>query len=76
MKYYAQRHDIGLVLRFNGDKVDLNRREDVLREINKSVVFQNQVDITPDILALINRDAGAAPQMGTRPVAPGSSIPR
>jgi len=76
VKYYAQRHDIGLVLRFNGDKVDLNRREDVLREINKSVVFQNQVDITPDILALINRDAAAQPQIGNRPVAPGSSIPR
>lgn len=76
VKYYAQRHDIGLVLRFNGDKVDLNRREDVLREINKSVVFQNQVDITPDVLALINRDATAQPQVGNRPIAPGSSIPR
>jgi Skp family chaperone for outer membrane proteins len=74
VKAYASRHDIGLVLRFNGDKVDVNRREDVLREINKTVVFQNQIDITPDILALINRDA-AAPQIG-RPMAPGSSIPR
>lgn len=76
VKFYAQRHDIGLVFRFSGDKVDVNRREDVLKEINKTVVFQNQIDITPDILALINRDAAAAPQMGTRPVAPGSSIPR
>lgn len=76
VKFYAQRHDIGIVLRFNGDKVDLNRREDVLREINKSVVFQNQVDITPDILALINRDATAQPQIGNRAPAAGSSIPR
>ena len=53
---YAQRHDIGLVIRFNGEPVDPNKREDVLREINKPVVFQNQVDITPDVLALINRD--------------------
>ncbi len=36
IKFYAQRHDIGLVLRFSGDKVDPNRREDVLKEINKT----------------------------------------
>lgn len=75
VKYYAERHDIAMVVRFNGDKVDPNRREDVLREINKTVVFQNQIDITPDILALINRDAAAVPQMGARPGVPGSSIP-
>jgi len=74
---YAQRHDIGLVIRYNGDRADPNRREDVLRDINKTVVYQNQIDITPDVLALVNRDAGgaAAPQIG-RPVQPGSSIPR
>lgn len=78
IREYAQRHDIGIVIRYNGDKADPNRREDVLKEINKSVVFQNQIDITPDILALVNRDAGGAaatPQIG-RPIAPGSSIPR
>ena len=72
VKYYAQRHDIGMVVRFNGARVDPNRREDVLREINKSVVFQNQVDITPDVLALLNRDATANPATA-RP--PGTSIP-
>lgn len=75
IKYYADRHDIGLVIRFNGDKVDANRREDVLREIQKTVVYQNRIDITPDILALVNRDAQAVPQAG-RQAAPGSSIPR
>jgi Skp family chaperone for outer membrane proteins len=73
VKYYAQRHDIGLVIRFNGERVDANRREDVLREINKTVVFQNQIDITPDVLALLNRDGQAAPQIGRPPT---SSIPR
>jgi Skp family chaperone for outer membrane proteins len=73
---YAVRHDIAIVIRYNGDKADPNRREDVLREINKTVMFQNQIDITPDILAIVNRDAGGAnPQMGRAPQ-PGSSIPR
>ena len=72
VKYYATQQNIGLVIRFNGEPVDQNRREDVLREINKPVVFQNQVDITPDILVLLNRDSSTA----NRPQAPASSIPR
>jgi Skp family chaperone for outer membrane proteins len=56
VKYYAKRQNIGLVLRFNGEAVDPNRRDDVLREINKPVVVQDQIDITPDVLMLINRD--------------------
>ncbi|MEX2315530.1 MAG: OmpH family outer membrane protein [Pirellulales bacterium] len=58
---YARARNIGLVIRFNGDPVDPNRREDVLREINKPVVFQNQIDITPDVLKLLNRDVAAVP---------------
>lgn len=57
--YYAQQHNIGMVLRFNGDSIDPNNREDILRAINKPVVFQNNVDITPDVLALLNRGGGA-----------------
>ncbi|QEG35016.1 OmpH family outer membrane protein [Bythopirellula goksoeyrii] len=66
VQYYAQQHNIGMVLRFNGDAIDPNNREDILRAINKPVVFQNNVDITPDILALLNR--GGTPG-GTLPAA-------
>jgi Skp family chaperone for outer membrane proteins len=62
VNYYAQRQQIGLVLRFSGEEVDPNRRDDVLREINKPVVFQDKIDITGDILALLNRDQQATPQ--------------
>jgi Skp family chaperone for outer membrane proteins len=75
VEYYAQHHDIGLVIRFNGEPVDPNKREDVLREINKPVVFQNQVDITPDVLALLNRDSGAA-ATATKPPAAAAAVPR
>jgi Skp family chaperone for outer membrane proteins len=67
---YAKRQNIGLVLRFNGEPVDPNRRDDVLREINKPVVVQDQIDITPDVLMILNRDAQAA-----RPAQPGSQLP-
>ncbi len=68
VQYYAQQHNIGLVLRFNGDAIDQDRREDVLRAINKPVVVQNNIDITPDVLALVNRGGvgGAAVQETNR----------
>ncbi len=69
VQYYAQQHNIGLVVRFNGDQVDPNLREDVLRAINKPVVHQNNIDITPDVLALLNRGGtpgGVAPAASNR----------
>lgn len=64
VKYYAQRTNLGIVLRFNGDPTDPNVREDVLRAINKPVVYQNGIDITPDILRLVNRSANSSPAGG------------
>lgn len=61
VSYYAQQHNIGLVLRFNGDQIDPNQREDVLRAINKPVVAQNNIDITPEILRLLNRNGNGTP---------------
>jgi Skp family chaperone for outer membrane proteins len=81
VNYYAKRQNIGLVLRFNGEPVDPNSRDSVLREINKPVVVQDHIDITPDIIALLNRDqqgggaAPAAPQ-GSVTQRPGTQIPR
>jgi len=77
VKYHAQRTNLGLVLRFNGDPVDPNVREDVLRAINKPVVFQNGIDITPEVLALVNRSAGA-PGTAVRPTQqiPGGGLNR
>ncbi len=66
VQHFAQQNNIGLVLRFNGDQINPNRREDVLRAINKPIVSQNNIDITPDVLALLNR--GGAPG-GTAPAA-------
>lgn len=67
--YYAKRQNIGLVLRFSSESVDQNRREDVLREINKPVVMQNSIDITGDVLALLNQ--------GQQPAAtPGATSPQ
>ncbi|MEM9184940.1 MAG: OmpH family outer membrane protein [Planctomycetota bacterium] len=63
---YAKYQGLGLVLRFNGEPADPAQREAVLRDINKPVQYQNSIDITPDVLALLNRNNANA----TRPGAP------
>jgi Skp family chaperone for outer membrane proteins len=83
VKYYAKRQNIGLVLRFNGEPVDPMKRDDVLREINKPVVVQDQIDITPDVLVLLNRDqqptsgqqGGQTAPQAARPAGAGSQLP-
>lgn len=74
VKYYALRHNLGLVLRFNGDPIDPNDRQDVLRAINNPVVFQNGIDITPDVLNDLNRSGGGAPPVGGTPAV--GQVPR
>lgn len=59
VKLYAEHKGIGLVLRFNGEQADPNNRESILRSINKAVHYQNSIDITPDLLAYLNRSATA-----------------
>ncbi len=59
---FAARNNINLVLRFNGDTVDPSNRDDILRNINKPIVYYNsQMDITPYILQDLNRGSGVAP---------------
>ena len=56
VKSYATQHGIGMVLRFNGDAVDPAQREDVMRAIMQPIVHQNNIDITPDVLAVLGVD--------------------
>ena len=73
VQYYAQQNNIGLVLRFNGDQVNPDRPEAILKAINKPVVSQNNIDITPDVLAILNR--GGTPG-GVAPAATRTGQPR
>jgi len=66
IKKYALHNDIGLVVRFNGEPLDPSKppqRNEVLQNINKPVIFQNNIDITQDIIDLLNQRA----QMASRP---------
>lgn len=68
VRYFAAQNNIGMVLRFNGDPIDPNQREDVMRAIMQPIVHQNNIDITPEVLALLSRSsAGGAGAAAARP---------
>jgi len=54
VKYFAQRHNINLVLRFNNIQMSPDNRQKVLAGVNRAVVYQNNIDITYDILQRLN----------------------
>ena len=61
VNYYAQRRNIGMVVRFNREPVNSKQRDHILRAINKPVVYQGGIDITDDILTMLHQ--GAANQL-------------
>lgn len=72
VKVIANKNGIVLVVRFNGDPVDPNNRNDIVRNIGKSVVYNDpRMDITPYVLHELNRGSGATPTAS----APGSTVP-
>jgi len=76
--YYAAANGIAMVLRFNGNPVDQEKPEDVLRHINKPVIwYAKNYDITPVVLGRINDRAfnpsSTAPHGPAR--RPGAGVP-
>jgi outer membrane protein len=56
IKTFAERNGINLVLRFTGDPVDVDDPQQVVKELNKGVVYYSaSIDITPHILEQLNR---------------------
>lgn len=54
---FAQRHGISLVLRYNDIEMNPEVRENVLAGVNRAVVYQNNIDITYDILDRIKKNS-------------------
>ena len=67
----ATRYNLILVLRFSGDGIDPTDRNDILRGINKQIVYYDQrMDITTLVLNELTRSASVQPnpQMSNVPV--------
>lgn len=74
VQYHAQKNGTQVVLRFNGDTVDAQNPEEVLRDINRAVVwYASGLNMTDVVLADLNRGASAAPAASTG--VPGARVP-
>ncbi len=52
---YAKHFQIGLVLRYNSAPIDPANQRSILEGVNKAIVFQSGIDITPNIINQIAR---------------------
>lgn len=59
---YAKQRKIGLVLRFNGDAPSEDNRTDIIKAINNPIWYQDNIDITREVLTIVN---GGAPSRVT-----------
>jgi len=69
VEQFAREHRIAVVHRFDGEPVDNSDRNQILRGITKPIVYlEPGIDITPDILKMLNGPAvaGAAQPPRTR----------
>jgi len=68
VEQFAREHRIAIVHRFDGDPVDNSDRNQILRGITKPMVYiEPGIDITPDILKMLNTPAVATQPAATAP---------
>jgi len=60
VKAFADRHNISLVLRYDGEEINQNDRNSVLRGVNRAIVYQDKINITYEILQMVNTPRSAA----------------
>jgi Skp family chaperone for outer membrane proteins len=66
---FAQRYGIALVIRYSSEPMDPAKKETVMQGINRMVVYQSRLDITNNILEILNR--GTPPvRQATQPTSP------
>lgn len=64
VEQFAREHRIAVVHRFDGEPVDNSDRNQILRGITKPIVYlEPGIDITPDILKMLNGPAVAGAQV-------------
>lgn len=64
---YARTANLQMVLRYNRDEPDAVNRQAWVSEINRTVIWHNQVDISDILLQQLNRAAGMPPQTARQP---------
>ncbi|QDU57266.1 OmpH family outer membrane protein [Aeoliella mucimassa] len=71
---YAKQQNIGLVLKYSSAEPDPSSSADILKHINKPVVYSDGIDITQNVLAILNR--GASNGASATALRPGQTRPQ
>jgi len=56
----AEQHGIVMVLRFDSEEIDPNNRADVIKGVNRAVVYHKQLDITDEVIRAMGPAVSAA----------------
>lgn len=76
VKNHAEKYGISLVMRFNGDPVDGDDLQGVMRGLNRQVVYYHRsIDITPMVLDACNANAGPGRMQPRQPLPPAAGKP-
>jgi Skp family chaperone for outer membrane proteins len=65
---FAARYGIDLVLQFSTSEIDPAKPDTVIRGLNRLVVYQNQLNITSNILQELNRTPAPTPRPAPTPI--------
>ena len=57
----AKQYGLSLVLRFDSESIDPNNRNEVIKGVNRAVVFHRQLDLTSEVSKQLNDRMAAAP---------------
>ncbi|HUY31380.1 MAG TPA: OmpH family outer membrane protein [Pirellulales bacterium] len=75
IKRYCDERGIVLVLRFNGDPIDSENPQEIVKALNNTVLhYHKEIDITPHILAMVN-GSGKGRTTARPPINPGTARP-
>jgi len=61
VKALAEANGLSLVLRFDSESIDPNNRNEVIKGVNRAVVFHRKLDLTAMVSAELNTRMAAAP---------------
>lgn len=62
----SKEYGLSLVLRFDSESIDPNNRNEVIKGVNRAVVFHRQLDLTTMVSKQLNARMAAAPAAATR----------
>ena len=66
LKSLSTQHGISLVLRFDSEDVDPTNRGEVIKGVNRSIVYQEKLDLTSLVISQMSNDTAAAGGATTR----------